>query len=780
MRVPERPAAVPGTVPEGAPTTAPATRSDTAWTWPHELRGALNATALMLPFVLSYGFIAFGGLGAYGAQATQAGLGAAVTSIVLGGLLLALVGRLPLPSASPSVSNCLIVASGVATWLRDPALQPGAPGGLAALLALVGLAVVGAGVLQVAMGLLRAGRLVRYVPQPVLAGFMNGVAVLIVLSQLAPALGVDVIRLAGDGIAALAGWQPLALGVTLVTAALAWGAGRLTPRLPSALLALFIATAAVALLQAALGPDRWPGIERIGSLQAVPPLPLALVPFFGDAGWALLQRHGGSLLSVALLLGLIGALESVLNLAAVDQQSQRHSDPDRALVSIGAVNVALGLFGALPVVYLRLRALATLSAGGRTWRAMVAGSVLLAVVFTGGLSLVALVPKPVVAGLLIMLAWALVDRWTLGLLRRPGADAAPDRSAVDAGNVADRRLSLAVVAAVCAVTVLWGFVPGVTLGVLLSFVILVRSLERSLVRQRHTAHEIPSRRIYAPAQERWLGAARRGITLLELEGALFFGNVERLAQEVRSLVGAGGAAPPLQTLVLDLRRVSTIDASGAVMLAGLRDLLAARGVVLRLAGVAADNRHGDSLRAHGVLAGANDGTWALHDDADRAIEAAEQAALAAAGGPAAGAPIALAHCELFAGLDAAEFECVAALLQARSLAAGERLFAQGEAGDALFALSAGSISVVDRARRQRFVSFSPGMTFGEMALLDRGGRTADAVADEASTVHALDAAAMARLESEAPAVAARLYRNLALHLATRLRAASTAWQRAAG
>jgi CRP-like cAMP-binding protein len=67
-----------------------------------------------------------------------------------------------------------------------------------------------------------------------------------------------------------------------------------------------------------------------------------------------------------------------------------------------------------------------------------------------------------------------------------------------------------------------------------------------------------------------------------------------------------------------------------------------------------------------------------------------------------------------------------------------------------------------------------------MALLDGGGRTADAVADEPSTVHALDAAAMATLEREAPALAAALYRNLALHLATRLREASGAWRRAAG
>ena len=114
------------------------------------------------------------------------------------------------------------------------------------------------------------------------------------------------------------------------------------------------------------------------------------------------------------------------------------------------------------------------------------------------------------------------------------------------------------------------------------------------------------------------------------------------------------------------------------------------------------------------------------------------------------------------------------------LTAGECLFAQGDAGDALYILGRGSISVVDRTRAQRFVSFSPGMCFGETAVLDGGGRTADAVADVDSTVYALPAAALAEMHHVDPAIAARVYRNLAEHLSERLRAAASAWRHAAG
>jgi glutaminase len=119
-------------------------------------------------------------------------------------------------------------------------------------------------------------------------------------------------------------------------------------------------------------------------------------------------------------------------------------------------------------------------------------------------------------------------------------------------------------------------------------------------------------------------------------------------------------------------------------------------------------------------------------------------------------------------------------MQPRDVAAGECVFAQGDAADALYLLSRGSISVIDRARAQRFISFSPGMCFGELAVLDGGGRSADAVADMDSTVYALPAAALAAMHRADPAIAAQVYRNLAQHLSERLRTASAAWRQAAG
>jgi SulP family sulfate permease len=725
--------------------------------WGGELRGALNATAATLPFVLSFGFIVFG---AIGAGAAQIGLSAALVGVVIGGLVFIALARVALPCASPSATSSLLLGAAVVQWLRDPGLHP-ATGSVTLLLAATSATVLLAGAFYLLLGAVRAGSLVRFVPQPVLAGFLNGVAILIVVSQLAPLLGLAPDAFARLGSAAWAGWQWPALATAGLTALLMAALGRFTPRLPAALAALVLASVLAVSVQAASGGALQ--LSAIGPLHADWPRPVALLPLLGGDGVVLLAAHGRTIVVTAALLALVGALESVLNLMAVDQQSDQRSDPNRVLLALGGANIASAVFGGLPLVYLRLRAVATLKGGGRGWRSALLGCLALAALFALALPLLQRIPTAVVAGVVVMLAWTLVDPWTGRLLVQ----------AWRGEHSVDRNLSLGVIAAVFATTALAGFASGVALGVLLAMVIFIRALQRSLVRLRCTAVEVPSRRVYPAPLEQALRPLRARIELIELEGALFFGNAQRLLQEAEEL------PPGAAFLVLDLRRVSSIDASGAFALGALSERLHRQGVSLLLAGVDLANRHGMALRAHGLLAPGTAGPI-LMPDADHAIEHAERQLLLRAGTPLETLEMALEDCALLQGLDAPARAVLAAVLQQRQLAPGERLFAQGEAGDALYILSAGSVSVLDRERGQRFVSFSPGMSFGETAVLDGGGRTADAVADQPSTVHALSAAAMAELQRQHPALAAQIYRNLALHLSERLRSAARAWRRAAG
>ncbi len=721
-------------------------------------------TLASLPAVLTQGLLAYAVLGPAGAAI---GIPAAFVSVVVGGAVFALLGRGPMPAGGPTAALVLILASLVMRVCADPAFDAARPGALAALLALSALAVVGMGVLQMVFALLGLVKLAKYVSQPVLAGFMNGVALLILLAQVPLLLGWPSGAWSAQGLSAFATTQPATVGVAVFTVACIVLAPRFTTRLPATFIGLVLGTAAYFALArtvpgVALGP-------LTGSLPEGLPSLDVLAPWLASDATGLLQRHWAAAATTALLLALLGTLSLVLDGLAVDQALHARTDARRELLALGAANIASGLFGGLPVLLHRTRAMTTANSGGRAPQALLVGTVLFALLAWAGGPLLSLLPKVVMGGIMTMVAWSLADRWTHQLLAQWWGGV----------RTADLQFNLAVVAIVAVCTIFVGLAPGVAIGGLLAVVLFIRSMNRSLLRGQYTAAAQPSRRSYNHDDEATLQGLRARITVLELEGALFFGSADRLAEQTEAL------PPDCRAVVLDFKRVSLVDASGAVVLSQIAKRLAARQVVLRLAGSSADHRHGRALSefAGGAL---RPDSW--FPDVDQAVEAAEQQLLAADDTRARDVPAALplVRSSLMAGLDPAQCARLQGLFEAeRRLAAGEWLFRQGDAGDRLYVLTEGSISVVSAdaspaaapgALRQRYLSLSPGMMLGETAMLDGGGRSANAIADRPSVVHALSLDALQTLLIEDPRLCAMVYRNIALHLSQRLRAAAGAWR----
>lgn len=731
--------------------------------WPREITAGIASSITVVAVPLTLGMLAFAGLGP---AAASVGIPAALSTVACGGLVMALLSNSRMPSAGPTSATALILAGLVNQVLADPAFNVHSPGAVAALLALTSCAVALMGLQMLLFGAAGFGTLVRYVPRPVLSGFMNGVALMIVLVQLPALLGVAHGAWAASPAAALSHVQPATLAVGVATVAAMLLIARWRPQWPASLIALLAGSLLYLALAQLLGPAALGGLA--GTLPASLPLPLALAPLFGaefgaefgaGAG-ALLLRHAGALIGTSLALGVIGSLETVLNLTSVDLENFHHSDPNRELRVAGLSNLAVAAVGGLPGPYVRLRAVNLLQLGGRTRWASVVSSLTTAVLMVAAAPLLSSLPRVVLAAVMAALAFALFDRWTWPLLRQwRSSDASPDVGA-----------SLAVVLAVLLVTVFAGFVVAVGVGLLLSMLLFIRTMNRSLVRSRVSGLARPSRRIHPPAQEALLAPARQAVEVLELEGALYFGSAQRLEAEFNAL------RDDCRHVVLDLRRVSTLEASGVSMLQQLAEQLRMRRVELVLAGLQPEPRRmlanfgGASLLRNAA------------PDTDRAVEAIELRQLEATGQGAAQA-LPLADCELLRGLDAAQAQRVMHKLKPRALAPGERLFAEGDAGDALFVVGHGTVDLLaaagdgpQRHTRQRYLSVPAGMMLGETALLDGGGRTADAVAADAALVYALSADDLQQLCADDPALAATLMFNIARHLSQRLRAAAAGWR----
>ena len=725
------------------------------------LAGAVNALTSLVA-VLSLGIVATAALGPAG---LLLGLKAALVAVIAGGLVYAIRGTTASPAGMPSSATTVIFAALTAQVSHDPQIDLASAQGLMALAATLGSTVVLMGLLQIGFGVAGLGRWARFVPQPVLAGFMSGIVLLILFAQLRPLLGLP---LTGEltNPATLSQIQPLAVLIGVASAAAVWLLGPRWRAVPAPLLGLAAGVGLYAVLSSLMPGARFG--QMVGDLPQGWVVPDALLPLGDAATRALWQRHGSQVVLTAAALALIGSLESIFSAMAVDQMTGGKHDSRRELIALGAANMASGLCGGMPLSLGRARAAQLIDSGAAGRRPVVVAALMFAAMYAVGGPLLALLPKAALAGVMVTVAVALSDRWTRQLLRQWRAG---ERSP-------DVRLSLAVVAVVCAVTAAGGFVAGLSAGVLLSMLIFMRSVNQSLLRERYSADQRPSRRIYRPEQEAVLRGARASVTVFELEGALFFGSAARLMSECETLPRA------CRCLLLDLRRVSTIDESGAIALQQLSNQLNQRGVTLLLAGVVAGNRHGQRLRDFGCFRNRPGDDprpdWCL--DADRATEAAEQLLLNDAGMSDLRGSVPLAETALLRGLDAAQCAQVQAVLHARRLGAGEVLFREGDPGDALYVLTEGSISIVAAglAERQRFVTFPPGMMFGETAMLDGSGRTAAAVTDRASVVHKLEKTAFERLSAADPKLGQRLALNIAVHLAERLRGASTAWRASAG
>jgi CRP-like cAMP-binding protein len=222
-----------------------------------------------------------------------------------------------------------------------------------------------------------------------------------------------------------------------------------------------------------------------------------------------------------------------------------------------------------------------------------------------------------------------------------------------------------------------------------------------------------------------------------------------------------------------------IDASGAHVVERLASRVRAEGAELVLAGITPGDRNARALRTHGAFARSEHRHW--YPDVDRALEHAERRLLDAAGQQPIDEELPIERLPLVKTMTSAQCAALAAHLLRVELATHAVVFRRGEPGDRLYVLAKGSVSIladidegIDDAHR--LASFAPGVVFGEAAMLDGGGRSASAVADEASVVYVLTAASLDSLRAEEPELAYVLLLNIARELSARLRFATATIQ----
>lgn len=722
---------------------------------PGDLAGGFSAALIAIPYAMTLGLLAFA---PFGAEYAPLGVVAALVASVIANLIAALMPAARCQIMGPRASITVVFAGILAGLMTHPLLHGDEGATMAELLAAAFLIMALAGVLQLAFAASGVARVIKFVPYPVVAGFMNGIALLLILSQLSPALGLEVGRPLSALLAEPAAIRPASLLVAAAVLATVFLAPRVTTRVPPLACGLAVGVAlhhaVAAFAPGAVGPV----LGALSGLDVAPVQLAGMVAFARASDGAMWLQV---LLPAALLLAAVSALDGLLASVAADGATRGHHDSQRILAGQGLSNLIGAALGAMPIAANAHTRIGNYLAGGRTRFSSLFHALFMAAALVGLGPFLDWVPIAALAGIVFYIAWTLLDRWTRELARRLGGAR---------GFRAEVTLNLAIVLAVALTLVTVNVMVAFAVGVAGAAVLLLVKLSGSPVRRVLDGSMRMSLKVRAAEARALLQPLAKQIRILELEGEIFFGTAEQLKAEVERLPEVTRYA------ILDFRRVHEIDASGARMLDVVAQLAAKRNMRILLSHIRPDEPRGAYLRALGAGSALDPAHW--FRDLDRALEWAEDRLLERARFE--DAPERAPHeMSLFEGLGPAERDAALQTLERHELAHGEPVFLEGDPGDRLYLIARGAVSIKlkidDEARARRLATFASGVFFGEMAIVEGGRRSADAFAKgDRVVLYSLSAAKFAELVQQHPSLALKIYQNLARELAARLRATSGA------
>lgn len=491
--------------------------------WRADLVAGITVAVVALPLALGFG--------------VTSGVGAAagMVTAVIAGFVTAVLGGSNLQVSGPTGAMVVVLVPIVSRY--GPEAVP--------------TVAIMAGGLVVLGGAVGLGRLIAYVPWPVVEGFTMGIGIVIAAQQVP--LMLDTPKAPGENALAVAlrtaqatdwsqAWVALALvgGVVAVMLVLP----KLNRTLPVSLVAIVLATVVAELADL--------DVDRIGALPSSLPAP-SLPPLNPEAT--------GPLVSAALVIAALAALESLLSARVADGLADDlpATDPNRELVGQGLGTIAAGVFGGMPSTGALARTAVNVRAGARTRVAAASHAVILAVVVYAAAPLVSRIPLPALAGVLLVTAARMVDLTSARILWRAG------------------RAGSAVWGLTLATTLVFDLVTAVEVGVALAMVLTLRAMARAsgLHRERLEVPELTGDDEHALLREH--------IAVYRIDGALFFADVRRFLDEFAQVTD-------VRVVILRLSGIRVLDTSGAWALAQIVADLRRRGIHVVLKGLRPEHR----------------------------------------------------------------------------------------------------------------------------------------------------------------------------------------------
>lgn len=454
---------------------------------------------------------------------------------------------------------CAIITGALISALGGTRLQIGGPTGafvvvVSAIVAQYGVdglftCTMMAGALLILMALTGTGSAVKYIPKPVILGFTNGIALIIASTQVRDFLGLTV-ALPGEFIGRVGGLirhaaetslPALGLGIASLALLILWN--RFFRKVPGYLVALVAGTLAAYVLGLQ--------VDTIGTR-------------FGGIPSGLPEFHPPTfrpsliltLLSPALTVAMLGAIESLLSAVVADRMSGDRHNPNTELFAQGVANIVSPLFGGLPATGALARTATNVRAGGRTPMAGIIHALTLLMVLLVAAPLAAAVPLTVLAAILFVVAWNMGEWHEIpDLLKHAKAD-------------------VAVWLATFTLTVLADLTVAVEVGMILAALLFIRRVATTTTVTRVTSHYVETGRRHILQDKR----IPDDVAVFRIHGPFLFGSTDKLQEVTTDLT----TLPAI--VILRLRNMTALDATGLSAIEDVAERLRASGRTLILCG----------------------------------------------------------------------------------------------------------------------------------------------------------------------------------------------------
>ena len=712
---------------------------------PGDFWGGLAAMLVALPASIAFGVTVYAAMGpAYAAYGALAGI---IGATVMGLVASTLGGTDRLISAP-----CAPAAAVLSAFAIELVAQGVSPGSIVLLMIMLGVLT---GIVQLLLGFVGVGKLIKYIPYPVVSGYLSGVGLIIIGSQIPKFVGANGGTRWWEALLSplLWNWHSVAIGGATVLVAVV--APRLTQKVPGIILGILAGLCTYFGL-AAQDPALW---EVTNNPLVVGPLGATGEGYFesitgrwheiGELRLGQIAGLFGSALTLAVLL----SIDTLKTCVVLDQLTRSHHDSNRELIAQGMANVASSAVGGIPGAGTMGATLVSLNSGAKTRATGVLEGLfaLVAALILG--SFIAWIPVATLAGILIVIGVRMIDREPLRFLE--------SRATV---------FDFAVVLAVVVVALTVGLIAASGVGVAMAIILFVREqIGGTVVRHKIYVNQMSSTWYRPEAEVRILDQKGDQAVIFELQGSLFFGNTQQLYADLEHEINTRSY------IIIDLKRVQSVDVTAAHLLNQVRDAIQERGARLLLSNVRENLPNGRNLREFFEQTGLMDAgdTVRIFPELDSAIAWVEDRILGESEStPEPEAPMQLQEMDLFAKRKDETLKDLEARMQLRTYQPGEALYVRGAPGDELFWVRHGTIRIMaplGAGRMRHIASFGRGDFFGGLAFLDNLPRTNDAVAHTVTEVYVLSREQFNQIADTHKKLAFNLIEAMARTLAMRLR-----------